>query len=93
MSAHVPGPGLVVGREERIRETKRRGPSRTTGADLLANHFLLVPHLCGLFLVLLIHEKVDVCFQAPSSTSELMLGFFLKADRHTARAQVSVRDI
>lgn len=70
----------MLGREERIRETKRRGPSRTMGADLVADHFLVVPHPCSLFLVLLIHEKVDVCFQASSSTSELMLGFFLKAD-------------
>lgn len=88
-----PGPGLVLGREERIRETIRRGPSRTTGADLVADCILLVSHPCMLFLVLLIHEKVDVCFQASRSTSELMLWFFLKAARQVARAQVSVREI
>lgn len=55
------------------------------GADLAADHFLLVPHPCGLFLVLLIHKELDVGFQASSSTSELMLGFFLQAGRHVER--------
>lgn len=54
--------------------------------------FLMVPHPCGLFLVLLIHEKVDMCFQAASSSSEWMLGFLLKADRHIVKAQVSTSD-
>lgn len=87
-----PGPGLVLEREERIRETKGRGPSRAMEPDLVAHHFLLVPNPYGLFL-LLIHEEVNVCFQASSSTSELMLGFFLKADRQQQRVQVSVHDI
>lgn len=32
------------------------------------------------------------CFQAASSSSEWMLGFWLKADRHTVKAQVSTSD-
>lgn len=80
-----PDPGVVLGREERIRETKRRGPGRTMGADLVADHFFADSPPCGLFLVLLVHLKVDVCFQASSSTCELMLGFFLKVDRHISR--------
>jgi len=42
-----PGPGLVLEREEGIREAKRRGPSGTMGADLVADHFLLVPQPGG----------------------------------------------
>lgn len=36
-----PGPGLVLEREERIRETKGRGPSRAMGPDLVAHHFFV----------------------------------------------------
>lgn len=34
----VQGPGLVLGREERIREAKRRGLSRAMEVDLVADH-------------------------------------------------------
>lgn len=75
-----PGPGLVLEREERIRETKGGVLAGLQDLTWLHTIFCWFPTSVGCSL-LLIHEEVNVCFQASSSTSELMLGFFLKADR------------
>lgn len=53
----------MLGREVRHKETKRRSFGRIIGAELIADHFLLVPYPFRLFPVLLIHKKVMCVFK------------------------------
>lgn len=87
-----PGPDLVLGREEGIRKTKKEGSEQAYESWPGCRPFFagslplwVVPGVANSWRVGWV--------QASSSTSELMLGFFLKAGRHVARPQVSVHDI
>lgn len=89
-----PGPGVMLGWEEDQGNKKEGSWQDYRSWPGCRWFFSLISHPCGLFLVLLPHLKVAVCLQASSSTCELMLGFFLKVNRHTAAgAQESLCDI